>query len=274
MKPTVGLISRHLVIPISEHQDSAGPMTRTVKDAAYLLQAIAGVDPHDNYTQEIPYNVNLPDYVEACKATALKGARLGVPRNVIQAMSRRFSGPELAAFEKALALFKGSGAVVVDNTDFEDPAGWLNRNPEESILGADFVPNLEHYLMQLKTNPNNITDLSSLREFTRNTPQEQYPTMNTAIWDNILDAQKWTNRDSQFREAYATIVDYATNKGLLMALKKWNLDAIVLPTFLSSSWTAGIGTPIITVPLGAFPKNSKIELNRRREMVEKAPGIP
>jgi amidase len=249
-------------------------MTRTVKDAAYLLEAIAGVDANDAYTQKIPNNGIIPKYTEACKLSALNGARIGVPRNVIEARTQETSRPDLVAFEDALAVLKQSGATVIDGTNFEDPGAWMKINPEESILGGDFVPNLAYYLGQLKTNPNNITDLASLREYTRNTPLEQYPTMNTEIWDNILDIEKWTNADAQFQEAYAAVVDYATNKGLLMALKKWNLDAIVLPTFLSSSWAAGVGAPIITVPLGTFPKESKIELNRRFEMVDKAPGIP
>lgn len=246
-------------------------MARTVKDTAYLLQAMAGVDTKDNYTLKIP---NVPNYVDACKESALNGARIGVPRNVIQARTQGVSQPELVAFEGALVALKRAGATVIDDANFEDPGNWMQINPEESVLGADFVPNLEHYLAQLKTNPNNIKDLASLREYTRNNPLEQYPTMNTQIWDDILDVQKWTNKDAQFQEAYGAMVDYATNKGLLMALKKWQLDAVVLPTFLASSWAAGIGAPIITVPLGAFPKQSKIVMNRRMEMVDKAPGVP
>lgn len=83
IKPTVGLTSRHLVIPLSEHQDTVGTMARTVKDAAYLLQAIAGRDPLDNYTSAAP--ATLPDYVAACKFDSLRGVRLGVPRNVVAA---------------------------------------------------------------------------------------------------------------------------------------------------------------------------------------------
>jgi amidase len=83
IKPSVGLTSRSLVIPISEHQDTVGPMARTVKDAAYLLNAIAGFDETDNYTSAIPYpDYVLPDYVAACNFSALSGVRLGVPRNV------------------------------------------------------------------------------------------------------------------------------------------------------------------------------------------------
>jgi amidase len=274
MKPTVGLTSRHLIIPISEHQDSAGPMARTVKDVAYVLQSIAGVDSHDNYTQAIPNNGKIPDYVAACKESALRDARLGVPRNVIQLMSDRTFATEVRAFENALTILKGSGATVIDGTNFAEASRWLIANPESSILGADFTSNLENYLSQLKTNPNNITNLSYLRKYTRNMPQEEYPRMNTAVWDRILDRQKYTNRDPRFWKAYQTAVDYATNKGLLMALKKWNLDAIVLPTFLASSWAAGIGSPIITVPLGGYPPNSKITMTQRKDMVETGPGVP
>lgn len=88
IKPTVGLTSRSLVIPISEHQDTVGPMVRTVKDAAYVLQAIAGKDPYDNYTSAIP-RTPLPDYVAACKLSGLKGKRIGVPRDYLD-----FTEPE------------------------------------------------------------------------------------------------------------------------------------------------------------------------------------
>ena len=71
IKPTVGLTSRYLVIPISEHQDTIGPMARTVRDAAYLLKAIAGSDPRDNYTLARPFaNSSTPDYVAACNFSA------------------------------------------------------------------------------------------------------------------------------------------------------------------------------------------------------------
>lgn len=83
IKPSVGLTSRNLVIPISQHQDTVGPIARTVKDAAYLLSAIAGYDPADNYTSAIPFpHYTIPDYVAACNFSALRGKRLGIPRNV------------------------------------------------------------------------------------------------------------------------------------------------------------------------------------------------
>ncbi|KAF7888777.1 hypothetical protein EAF00_009077 [Botryotinia globosa] len=82
VKPTVGLTSRHLVVPVSEHMDTIGPMTKTVKDAAYVLHSIADVDHLDNYTSAIPYGTD-SNFVNACNISALKATRLGVPRNVI-----------------------------------------------------------------------------------------------------------------------------------------------------------------------------------------------
>ena len=78
IKPTVGLTSRTLVIPISQRQDTVGPMARTVKDAAYVLQAIAGKDPLDNYTLAEPFDTP-PDYVAACNFSSLKGPESAYP---------------------------------------------------------------------------------------------------------------------------------------------------------------------------------------------------
>ena len=67
-----------MVIPLSEHQDTIGPMARTVKDAARLLQVIAGVDRHDNYTSASPFKDGYPDYLAACKISGLQGKRIGI----------------------------------------------------------------------------------------------------------------------------------------------------------------------------------------------------
>lgn len=81
----VSLTSRALVIPISEHQDSVGPMARTLKDAAYILQPVVGPDQYDNYISAIPWvsnstNATAPDYIAAYKLNALAGKRIGIPR--------------------------------------------------------------------------------------------------------------------------------------------------------------------------------------------------
>lgn len=142
IKPTLGLTSRYLVIPISEHQDTVGPMARSVKDAAYLLSAIAGPDPNDNYTSAFPFK-DVPDYVAACDASALKGKRIGVPRNIFgsRAMLER-SVPVIAAFNASLQVFRDAGAEVIDEVYLPGFDSIANSNFEMTVLLADFPTNV------------------------------------------------------------------------------------------------------------------------------------
>ncbi|KAH6629223.1 amidase signature domain-containing protein [Boeremia exigua] len=277
IKPTVGLTSRALVIPISEHQDSVGPMARTVKDAAYILQAIAGPDPYDNYTSAIPWALNAtnttkPDYVAACKLDALVGKRIGIPRN---ALGRRtvVSAPVFDAFESAVAILQEAGAIIVDNTNYTAYAQYLNSTAEDTVLSGDFGPNLAAYLAQLTYNPNNVSDLKEVRNFTQTFPAEEYPSRDTAVFDSSL-ALNFTNTDAQFWAAYQEDLFLGGPGGILGALETYNLDAVVLPTRTSSSISAIIGAPLITVPLGAYPSNTTVIQNARGNLNATAPNVP
>jgi amidase len=116
IKPTVGLVSRYLVIPISEHQDTAGPMAQTVKDVAHLLQVVAGVDPNDNYTVANPAGANLPDYVAACNISGLQGAQIGVSQNVLSLFN--YGNSVLQAFSNAISIMQGAGATIINPANF------------------------------------------------------------------------------------------------------------------------------------------------------------
>ncbi|KAI1413441.1 glutamyl-tRNA amidotransferase subunit A [Hypoxylon sp. FL1857] len=269
IKPTVGLTSRHLVIPISEHQDTVGPMTRTIKDAAYILQAIAGVDPLDNYTSAIP-NLKIPDYVAACKTSALSGVRLGVPRNVIELQSDNTTGPVVEAFEQALNTLRDAGASVVD-TEFPAASEFQNSEVPERVLSADFVTNLKSYFDTLTYNPNSITSLVALRTFTQSSPLEGYPLRDTGIWDDAL--QGWNNTDPRFWPDYQQNVYYGTEGGLLGAIERDDLDAVILPANFASSYAATVGAPIITVPLGSYPADMPTVANEWG-LFDVAPNIP
>ena len=267
----VGLTSRHLVIPISEHQDTVGPMTRTVKDAARILHAIAGVDPYDNYTSAIPKNGSIPDYVAACNLSALSGARLGVPRNVISLFSDNTTGPITDAFEEALGIFEAAGAIIVDNTNFTAAKEFKNSTLPTEILNADFVVNLQSYLELLTDNPNNITSLAVLRNFTQAFPLEDYPIRDTGEWDKAL--QNWNNTDPRFWPAYQQNMFYGGEGGLLGAIERNNLDAVVLPTKFGHDYAAVIGSPVVTVPLGSYPAGTPIVKNSWG-LVQSAPNLP
>jgi amidase len=263
-----------MVIPISQHQDTVGPLARTVKDAAYILQAIAGQDIHDNYTSAIPNNP-LPDYIAACNISALSGSRLGVPRNVLTLLSRSYGNwtdPFVAAFESSLEILKSAGATILDDVTFTAADEFWTTELRSKVLSADFIIDIQNYLEALEVNPNNITSLEDLREFTRAYPSEEYPERDTARWDAVLE-QGWNNTSPEFWPAYQQLLNYSSEGGLLGALERHGLDAIILPTYFASDWASALGSPVITVPLGFYPPDVPIR-NELWDLVDPAPNLP
>ncbi|OQV00444.1 hypothetical protein CLAIMM_05937 [Cladophialophora immunda] len=270
IKPTVGLTSRHLVIPVSEHQDTVGPLTRTVKDGAHILRIIAGADPLDNYTSSIPQG-KVPDFVAACQLSALSGVRLGVPSNVLSILSTNTTEPILESFYGAFDILQAAGATIVEDTNFTSAAEFESSQLPTIILEADFVVNLQDYLSSLTYNPNNISSLADLRRFTQSFPLEDYPQRDTGLWDQAL--QNWNNTSPQFWPAYQQNLVYGDEGGLLGALKRYDLDAVILPTHFSSSFAATVGAPIVSVPMGFYPAGTPVSTDPWG-LVEAAPNIP
>ncbi|KAK4555106.1 hypothetical protein LTR86_007872 [Recurvomyces mirabilis] len=273
IKPTVGLTSRYLVIPISEHQDTVGPMARSVKDAAYVLQAIAGPDPNDNYTLANPaINGTTPDYVAACDYSAFAGARIGVARNVLEIYAKYTDPPVLAAFELAVKQIEAAGATIVDAnfTAFEQ---WQSDNNETLVLNADFLVNLATYFSELTVNPYGIENLAEERDFTHNFTAEMWPARDTLIWDGALK-QGWNNTDPKFWAAYQANLFYGGEGGILGALSRTNTSAVLLPTQLSPGIPALVGSPVVTVPMGFYPVNTSVTLNGYGNLVATGPNVP
>lgn len=142
IKPTVGLTSRAGVIPLSAHQDTVGPMTRSMTDAAIILSAIAGKDPNDNFTLAQPDRV--PDYTKALNKNALRGKRIGVPRKVFLNDSITGNDPSInVEFEKALRVIRSLGATVVDPSDMPSGLEIVSSHNETIVLSTEFKVNLE-----------------------------------------------------------------------------------------------------------------------------------
>lgn len=275
IKPSVGLTSRYLVIPISEHQDTVGPMARTVKDAAYILSAIAGPDVNDNYTSAIPCG-KVPDYVAACDYFALKGKRIGVPRNLMALQAGDPLEPIIPVFNAALDVLRAAGATVVDNITFpgfEDSD--YHANTEGIVLDADFVVGVARYFASLSYNPNNITSLAELQNFTQGFPLEQWsPELrDTAIWQEALDLG-FDNTSPEFWANYTEQLYLAGPQGITGALANYSLDALVVPTAFSSTVPARLGSPIVTVPLGKYPANTTVVKNGIGTLNATAPNVP
>lgn len=273
IKPTVGLTSRYLVIPISEHQDTVGPMTRSVKDAAYILSAIAGADTNDNYTLASPFaNGSLPDYVGACDFNALAGKRIGVARNVLDIWGLYTDAPVLDAFDTAVQQIEAAGAEIVD-ANFTAFEAWNNDGNGSLVVNADFLSNLANYFSELTVNPFDIENLEEERAWTTNSSLEDYPDRDVAVWDEALE-QGWNNTDPRFWPAYQQNLFYGGPGGILGALARENVSAVLLPTQLSPSIPAIVGSPVVTVPMGFYPVDWNVTMNQRGNLVSTGPNVP
>ena len=275
IKPTVGLTSRHMVIPVSSHEDSIGPLARTVKDAAKVLQAIVSQDPKDNYTMASPYASGFQDYVAACQLSGLQGKRIGIPTNVID----HLSGPEKdvigSAFRKAVSDISAAGATIIDKTNFTAYDESLTSQAPSAVTGSDFVSNIARYLANLESNPNNIHSLADIRRFTQHVQPflEEYPSRNTVLWD-IIASIGLNSTSPEYWPMYQQTLKIGGGGGILGAIERHNLDAVILPTILAPSIPSMVGTPVITVPLGAWPEGTEVTWDSRGGVVERAPGVP
>ncbi|KAK0372049.1 amidase [Colletotrichum limetticola] len=273
IKPTLGLTSRYLVVPISEHQDVVGPIARTVKDAAHLLGAIAGVDPSDNYTSKFPFP-KTPDYAAACVKGGLLGKRLGIPRHVLHdPQEAPLSNYSVTVFDSAVDILRSAGAEIIDDIvlpgyNMTEISALLTKS-----LHADFAVAIEKYFGQLATNPYNITTLRELRDWTQHDSREQWPEKNTLSWDNNL-AEGLRNTDPEFWDVHLRLLYLTGPQGYTGALKNHSLDAIVLPTAFAVMNAAISGTPVISVPFGRHPDDTEIIKDKTGTLNAVAPNLP
>ncbi|KAF7186319.1 putative amidase [Pseudocercospora fuligena] len=270
MKPTVGLTSRYLMVPISERRDSIGPIARTVKDAAFLLQAIIGEDKNDNYTSAIPAFLKEANFTAACSQYALSGKTIGVQYNVLEMHAADLDSSVVSAFEVAIRDIEAAGATIV-SANFTGYSEYLSDQNDTSLLAADFMTALPKYLAQLSQDPNKITDLATLREWTHSHPElESFPEKDTSLWDLAL-SQNMTNTDPRFWGTYAITWAHGSEGGILSALKRSGADAVILPTMIAPQVPALVGSPVITVSMGAFLNDTKII---KHKLVSVGPNIP
>jgi amidase len=256
IKPTVGLVSRSGIIPISHTQDTAGPMARTVSDAAILLGALTGVDPRDKATAASAGKA-LTDYTKALRADALKGARIGVAR-------KRYFGyhPDTdRLIDQAIADMKAQGAIIVDPADI--PTAAQLDDCEFQVLLYEFKAGLNAYLGALGPAAK-VHSLADLIAFDDREKNREMPYFGQEI---LLQAEKKGPLTSPaYRTALTTCRSRARALGIDAVMTRLKLDALIAPTgspawsidlingdhFLGSSSTpaAVAGYPSITVPAG------------------------
>ncbi|KAH7910400.1 amidase signature domain-containing protein [Hygrophoropsis aurantiaca] len=268
IKPTVGLTSRAGVIPISHNQDTAGPMCRSVADAASMLSVIAGPDPTDEATLSQPKKI--PNYMEALKPDALKGARLGVPRSFFDVDKATET-----TFNASLEVFRKLGAEIVDPADFEDDRELKESKSERLVLAVDFKVDVKKYIDGLAKVPTGVKDLADLISFNSSHADLELIPPYHDDQSEFITSDK-TTVDEAYHAALAEDLDLGRTRGIDATLKRYNLDAILLPTDCASKPPAIAGYPVVTVPLGFQPEG--IEPRPRAppltNLVEVAPGVP
>ncbi len=256
LKPTVGLISRTGIVPISATQDTAGPMTRTVEDAALLLTAMAGTDPKDPATAQA--DRRREDYAARLKPDALKGARIGVMR-----YAAGFHPETDAVFEQALATLKAQGAVLVDVPAFPN-RGEIGRS-ELVVLLVELKAGLNAYLATTDPTKVKTRTLADVIAFnTANADREM------ALFGQDFFEQSEASKgldDPAYLKAKADAARLAGPEGIDALLAKYDVTALVGPT-LGPAWpidpvlkdrfvgggaggaAAVAGYPHLTVPMG------------------------
>jgi amidase len=248
VKPTVGLVSRSGIVPIAHSQDTAGPMTRTVMDAALLLTALAGTDPADEATAVA--DGRRADYARALEPGALRGARLGVLRPM-------FSPKANVLYEAALVVLRERGAVPVE-VQLQ-----VNTQGQGDLLSFEFKADLERYFAEWAPT-SGLRTMADLVEFNRREAAREMPWFGQEIVETAANRGPLTSPEYlQIRER----LQRATREeGIDRVMDEQRLDALIAPSAAparpidlvggdaggggSSGLAAIAGYPHVTVPMG------------------------
>ncbi|HEX7102499.1 MAG TPA: amidase [Nitrolancea sp.] len=258
IKPTVGLTSRAGVIPISQSQDTVGPMTRTVADAAALLGAIAGVDPRDPATAASAGQFH-SDYTRFLDENGLKGARIGVVRAVYSGYSRAAD----AIVEQAIQVMRDLGAIIVDPADIPTAKELKSNDAEFEVMLFEFKAGLNAYLATLGPNAP-VRTLEEVIRFNQENAAREMPYFGQENFEKAQEKGPLTER--AYLDALATSRRLSREQGIDAVMNAHNLDALIAatgapawPTDLvngdhfsgsSSGPAAMAGYPLISVPAG------------------------
>ena len=254
IKPTLGMWSRQGIIPIAHSQDTAGPMARTVKDAAILLGALADFDLNDAETH-IEKGEIFTDYTQFLDENGLAGMRIGIASEMIG-----FNSKVDALFKQAVEAMKANGAEIIEEVKFENRRKW--GEPSYQVLLYEIKADLNKYLQEHQGAP--VKSMAEIIEFNKKNAGREMPWFDQEIFE--LAQSKGDLTSEEYLNALKDSKKYAGKEGIDLVMEEHKLDAVIAQTngpawtidwvngdhFSggSSSPAAISGYPNVTVPMG------------------------
>ncbi|WP_339218111.1 amidase family protein [Paenibacillus sp. FSL W7-1279] len=246
IKPTIGLVSRSGIIPITHTQDTAGPMTRTVEDAAILLSAIAGADDLDEVTQIDPQK-RVEDYTEYLDSRYLKKARIGIPRYYYKHLDR----DRLDIVESAIEVLRNQGATIIDPVELPcQDTKW-----DANVLRYEFKKYVNDYLANVDASlpVHSLAEVIAYNEAHAEIALKYG--QGTLIW---AEETSGTLTETEYLKSKQKNKEMAGARGIDHVLQAYQLDALL---FLGNEYgpdlAARAGYPSVTVP-GGYAENGVI----------------
>jgi amidase len=238
IKPTVGLISRRGIIPIAHTQDTAGPMARTLEDAAILLNVLCGRDEQDPITKTNP--LSDVDFTECLLKSGLKGKRIGI---ALKGFVEVLSEEKQKVINAAVDVLKNSKAIVIEDIEFPS----ANANWKYDVLTYEFKQDLNAYLNGLHPSIT-VRTLADLIEFNKRNEEKMLKYGQEVLIESEETSGSLT--EAAYIDALEFDLYHSKKQGIDYALEKYNLDVIVFPSDEGSHISAKAGYPTIAVPAG------------------------
>lgn len=237
IKPTLGLVSRSGIIPIAHTQDTAGPMARTVTDAAILLSVLVGEDKRDATTTASKNGEK--DYARFLDPNGMRGARIGVARQFVANNAK-----QKEIFDSHLEVLKSGGATLIDVT-FGEAFGKLS-DERLQILLYEFKTDLNKYLAERRSPYKTLADLI---KFNEDNKEREMPLFGQELF--LQSQSKGDLTEKSYTDAIKKVKRASREEGIDAVVAKDNLDVIVSPA-VGRTWSiaAVAGYPYITVPAG------------------------
>ena len=238
IKPTLGMISRTGIVPIAHSQDTAGPMTRTVEDAAILLGALTYIDSADPVTYRSK-NKTSSDYTKFLDKNGLKGARIGVPKYIYKDLK----GEELEMMHQCIAEIKQLGAEVIEDKDLDS----YEKLDNYDVLLYEFKSDLNAYLSTLGV-ATKMKNLRDIIEYNNNNAEKALKYGQTILVQ--CESISGTLTEPEYISAKLQDLSLSTTDGMDAFMAENKVDAMLFPSTAGVSMAAKAGYPSIAVPAG------------------------